>query len=266
MKLFYRKYGNGVPLIILHGLFGSSDNWVTIARQLEDSFTVYLPDLRNHGRSPHSSVHDYDSMRDDLFELVKELKLNKFFLAGHSMGGKVAVKFALKWPELIHGLLIADISPFKNESLTTSAYQLHSTIFKAILSTDISSVTSRDEANSMLSAGIPSGKIRSLVMKNLQRNDEKSFSWKLNAQALSDNFEKIIEGIDRRMYMTHRITGFPVIFLKGENSDYLPAEDLTDIQKIFPAAELVVVKNAGHWINADQPGEVIKNIKKLIDS
>src|SRR5512133_2376601 len=117
MKLFCRKYGNGPPLIILHGLFGSSDNWVTIAKNLSDSFTVYLPDQRNHGQSPHSDVHDYDSMRDDLFELVNDLSLKKFFLAGHSMGGKTAISFALKWPEMLNGLLIADISPFVNKSI-----------------------------------------------------------------------------------------------------------------------------------------------------
>ena len=111
MKLFFRKYGNGPPLVILHGLYGSSDNWVTIAKILSDSFTVYLPDQRNHGQSPHSDIHDYDSMRDDLLEFVRDQSINKFFLAGHSMGGKTAIAFALKWPEMLNGLLIADISP-----------------------------------------------------------------------------------------------------------------------------------------------------------
>ena len=101
MKLFFRKYGNGPPLVILHGLYGSSDNWVTIAKHLSDSFTVYLPDQRNHGQSPHSKIHDYDSMSDDLYELVNDLKLKKIFLAGHSMGGKTAISFALKWPEML---------------------------------------------------------------------------------------------------------------------------------------------------------------------
>ncbi len=112
MKLFYRKYGNGPPLIILHGLFGSSDNWVTIAKSLSEVFTVYLPDQRNHGLSPHSDIHDYESMSQDLSELAKDLSLKKFFLAGHSMGGKTAIAFAMSWPEMLNGLLIADISPF----------------------------------------------------------------------------------------------------------------------------------------------------------
>ena len=263
MKLFFRKYGKGLPLIILHGLFGSSDNWVTIARQLEDHFTVFLPDLRNHGHSPHSSTHDYDSMRDDLFELVKELELKKFFLAGHSMGGKVAIKFALKWPEMLHGLLVADISPFENKSNSSSAYLQHSTILKAILSTDISPASTRGEADALLSGDIPSGKIRSMIMKNLRRTDQNNFTWRINAQSLFDNLDKVIEGIDRQTYMSQQITGFPVIFLKGENSDYIPAEDFRDIQRIFPAAEITEIRNAGHWINADRPDEVIKYLKKL---
>ena len=113
MKLFYRKYGAGPSLIILHGLYGASDNWATIAKNLSERFTVYVPDQRNHGNSPHSDIHDYDSMRDDLYELAGDLKLKKFFLAGHSMGGKTAIAFAVKWPEMINGLLIADISPFE---------------------------------------------------------------------------------------------------------------------------------------------------------
>ena len=90
MKLFFRKFGNGPALIILHGLYGSSDNWVTIARDLADTFTVYLPDQRNHGQSPHNDRHDYGSMTGDLLELADDLRLEKFFLAGHSMGGKTA--------------------------------------------------------------------------------------------------------------------------------------------------------------------------------
>lgn len=266
MKLFYRKYGKGQPLIILHGLFGSSDNWVTIARKLSDDFTVYLPDLRNHGLSPHSSIHDYDSMSDDLMELVTDLSLMKVFLAGHSMGGKVAVRFAMKWPELLQGLLIADISPFANEDHSNSTYQQHFTILKTILSTDISKVSSREEADQLLSRDIHSERIRALVMKNLQRSDEKTFAWKINAGALLDNLGKIMEGIDRRVSPSQQIYGFPVIFLKGENSGYLPEEDLRDIRKIFPAAEFAVIRESGHWINAEKPDEVIRYLKQLKES
>jgi esterase len=264
MKLFYRKYGNGPPLIILHGLYGSSDNWVTIAKTLGDTFTVYLPDQRNHGQSPHSDIHDYDFMRDDIHELATDLKLKKFFLAGHSMGGKTAISFALKWPEMINGLLIADISPFVNENISHSVYNEHLTILRAILSIDLSGITSREKAESILKEKITSEKIRGFILKNLQRTSGNNFAWKINASSLLKNLDKIMEGIDRGEVFTHQITGFPVIFLKGADSDYLPEADYADIQKVFPAAEFVEVPDAGHWIHSDRPDEVIKNMRRLL--
>jgi pimeloyl-ACP methyl ester carboxylesterase len=264
MKLFYRKYGEGPPLIILHGLYGSSDNWASIAGKLADSFTIYLPDQRNHGQSPHSAIHDYDSMRDDIHELANDLNLNKFFLAGHSMGGKTAISFALKWPEMLNGLLIADISPFVSENTNQSAYIQHLTILKSILSVDLSKITSRAEAEAILKEMIHSEKIRGFILKNLKRGAGNSYSWKLNAQSLMNNLEKIMQGIDRPSGFSQQITGFPVIFLKGGDSDYLPESDYKDILKVFPAAEFAVAENAGHWIHSDRPDEVIRNLKKLL--
>ena len=264
MKLFYRKYGNGPPLIILHGLYGSSDNWTTIAKSLSDCFTVYLPDQRNHGRSSHDNIHDYDSMRDDLYEMVGDLKIDRLFIAGHSMGGKTAISFAMKWPEMIYGMLIADISPFINENVKHSAYNQHLTILKAMLSIDLSLISTRGEAESILSEKIPLEKVRNFILKNLQRTTGNNFIWKINASSLLNNLEKIMEGIDRQSYVNLHITGFPVIFLKGENSDYLPSGDFRDIQKVFPAAEFIEVTNAGHWIHADRPDVVINNLKKLL--
>jgi esterase len=264
MKLFCRKYGNGPPLIILHGLYGSSDNWVSIAKILGDSFTVYLPDQRNHGQSPHSNIHDYDSMRNDLFELAGDLKLKKFFLAGHSMGGKTAISFALKWPEMIYGLLIADISPFINENSKNPAYNQHLTILKTMLSIDLSVITSRREVESIVLEMIPDEKVRGLILKNLQRTSGNNFTWKINTSSLLNNLEKILEGIDRRVDVTYQITGFPVIFLKGKDSEYLPSGDFSDIQKVFPATVFTEVANAGHWIHSDQPEAIIKIIKGLL--
>jgi esterase len=264
MKLFCRKYGNGPPLVILHGLYGSSDNWVTIAKKLGGSFTVYLPDQRNHGHSPHSTVHDYESMRDDLFELAGYFALKKFFLAGHSMGGKTAISFALKWPEMLNGLLIADISPFAYENTVHSAYLQHLTILNAILSLDLASLSTRGEADKRLEEKIPDEKVRGLILKNLQRTDSNTFEWKLNASALLNNLDKIMQGINRETDYSQQVTGFPVIFLKGGDSDYILPGDFRAIRKIFPAAELIEVPGAGHWIQADKPDEVIKNLKSLL--
>jgi esterase len=266
MKLFYRKFGEGPPLIILHGLYGSSDNWVSIANKISDSFTVYLPDQRNHGQSPHSDTHDYNSMRDDLLEMVNELQIKKFFLAGHSMGGKTAIAFAARWPEMIYGMLIADISPFKDENIIKPEYNQHLTILKTILSTDLSKIRSRSEAESLLSEKISSEKIRGFILKNLQRNAGDIFTWKLNALSLFDNLDKIMEGIELKTEFSEPITGFPVFFLKGGYSNYLSSSDIDRIRKVFPAAELIVIHGAGHWIHADKPDEVIKYLRKLLDA
>jgi pimeloyl-ACP methyl ester carboxylesterase len=265
MKLFYRQFGEGPPLIILHGLYGSSDNWVSIAKKLSDSFTVYLPDQRNHGQSPHSEIHDYNSMRDDLFELVASLHIRKFFLAGHSMGGKTAMAFAVRWPEMINGLVIADISPFTNENNKLTVFKQHHTILKTILSINPATISSRAEAENLLTEKISSEKVRGFILKNLQRISGDKFAWKLNAQALFNNLDKIMEAIDLHDGSSHPITGFPVIFLKGSNSNYITASDVAAIRKVFPAAEFVVINGAGHWIHADKPDEVTNCLRKLLD-
>lgn len=263
MKLFLRSYGSGPPLFILHGLFGSSDNWISIARMIGENYTVYLPDLRNHGLSPHSDIMDYNAMRDDLLELADDLKVGKFFLAGHSMGGKAAISFALKWPEKLNGLLIADISPFVNEISGNMVYDQHNSILKAMLSLDLSDIHSRTEAESELIKMIGSEKIRGFILKNLQRTSGNNFIWKINAISLLKNLDRIMEGIDRNAFMNYQISGFPVIFLKGEDSDYIKHADYPEILKIFPAAEIKEISNAGHWLHADQPFEVARNLKLL---
>ncbi len=265
MKLFFRKYGSGPPLFILHGLYGSSDNWVTIAKNLGSRFTVYLPDARNHGHSPHSDEHDYDLMARDIYELTGELKIVKFFLAGHSMGGKTAISFAIRWPEKISGLLVADISPFTSGKEYHLFYNQHNTILNAILSVDLKSVRSRTGAEMILSQKIASEKIKGVIMKNLERETGNTFRWKINAPALLKNLENIMGGVAPSASSDYTTTGFPVIFLRGEESGYIPENDLADIKMLFPAAEIINVPGAGHWIHADRPDVVIANLLKLAE-
>lgn len=266
MKLFFRKYGSGPPLIILHGLYGSSDNWVSVAKSISDSFTVYLPDQRNHGQSPHSPFHDYDSMKEDLSEFVNELDLKKFFLAGHSMGGKTAVNYALSWPEKLYGLLVADISPLVSEDINSVAFNQHSEILNSIVSLNLSGIKSRDDVDALLSARIKPENTRQFIMKNLKREPDNSFSWKLNAIALLENLGRIMEGIGPGDGDIREITGFPVYFLKGEYSEYLPESDFIKIRKLFPAAEFTVIPRSGHWIHADNPEAIKKCLLKFLDN
>ena len=264
MKLFYRKYGAGPPLIILHGMYGFSDNWVSIAKTLATSFTIYLPDQRNHGQSDHNKLHDYQCMSNDLHEMVNEIGLKKFFLAGHSMGGKTAISFALQWPEMVEGLLVADISPFKSELNSDEFHGLHKNILETIISIDPSLITSRDQVDFILSNNIPSEKIRGFIMKNLERTSSDSFKWKLNAEALLSNLDSIMDGLPRPEQQAIQITGFPVIFLKAEESSYIPESDFKDIQKLFPAVEIRTIENSGHWIHVDRPDAVIEGLLNLL--
>jgi pimeloyl-ACP methyl ester carboxylesterase len=266
MKLFFRKYGNGPPLIILHGLYGSSDNWVTIARHLEKDFTVYLPDLRNHGQSPHSDIHDYNSMSNDILELTQDLRINKFFLAGHSMGGKVAVNFAMKWPEKINSLIIIDISPFRPQESEIRFYNEHRNILDTLLSADLSRINTRAGADSYFAGKLLSEKTRGFILKNLNRTGENAFSWKLNVKSLSDNLEKIVDGLPRPPAYLDPVTGFPVTFIKGADSEYLPDYEIITIKKLFPAADIITVQNAGHWVHADRPDAIIAILLKQLQA
>jgi pimeloyl-ACP methyl ester carboxylesterase len=203
-------------------------------------------------------------MRDDLFELANDLRLKKFFLAGHSMGGKTAISFALKWPEMLDGLLIVDISPFTNESSGNKVYSQNSAILNAILSLDLKKISNRNEADMLLSEKIPMEKERGLILKNLQRTINNTFMWKLNASSLLKNLDNIFKGIKRPTDFSQQISGFPVVFLKGSDSDYVTDRDYKDIRNVFPAADIIEVTGAGHWIQVDKPDEVVKYLKNLL--
>jgi len=264
MKLFYRKYGDGPPLVILHGLYGSSDNWVTLAKRISTHFTVYLPDQRNHGHSPHSDVHDYEAMGSDLFELAADLRLGKFFLAGHSMGGKTAVSFALRWPDMLEGLMVADISPFETKARYSEYYNQHISILNTLAKVDISQVISRAEIENLLAGKISSARIMGLVLKNIEKGTDGKYKWKNNNQALLKNIDFIMDSIVRDDGTIKSVTGFPVVFLKGDRSDYLPQEDHEKILRLFPAAEFRIIQNSGHWVHVDNPEAVISELKMLL--
>jgi len=258
MKLFFRKYGSGPPLIILHGLYGSSDNWVSMANSISDRFTVYLPDQRNHGQSPHSDIHNYGSMKKDLYELAEDLGISRFFLAGHSMGGRTAMAFAMSWPEKLYGLIIGDITPLSSDEKFSEAYSAHNQILDSVLSVDLEGIKSRDEINAALSHTIGSESIRGFIMKNLRRLQGERFTWKFNVPVLKSNLEEIIRGIEPGKYDFREVSGFPVIFLRGENSGYIIPDDYPGIRKFFPGAEFDMIPGAGHWIHADNP-EAVRN-------
>ena len=250
MKLFYRKYGEGQPIIILHGLFGISDNWVTIGKRLAANYEVYLLDQRNHGQSPHSDTFNYFAMVDDLFELISDHQLANPIIIGHSMGGKVAMKFALEYPAKVKKLIIVDMSIREYPARST-----HIDIINAMLSVDFSKITSRKEVDDLISAKIKNVRIRQFVLKNLYHINSTRFGWRINIQAVSDNLENVFEAVDSP-YPYEK----PALFVRAGLSHYVPDEDLKPIRKLFPKAEFITIEGASHWVHAEKPDELIKTI------
>lgn len=263
MDLYYREYGEGYPLIILHGLYGSSDNWISIAGKLSGSYRVILPDLRNHGRSSHDPLHSYEAMSKDLFELAVSLDIDRFILAGHSMGGKTAAYFARQWPEMLAGLVVIDISPFRAGTEKEISGGMHELILKKMDETDPSEIKDRKEADRMFRDISPSAKVRNFLLKNLHRNKKGAFEWRLNPGYLYDNLDNIYDGLDiPETGEVDTISGFPVFFLRAMESGYIREDDYEHIQRLFPAAEIIEVPGTSHWIHAEKPGLIIKLVKE----
>ncbi len=269
MELFYRKYGEaGPPLIIVHGLYGSGDNWIAIARELAAGFEVYVVDQRNHGQSPHTEIHDYPSMRDDLRDFMDGQGIDKAVLIGHSMGGKTIMSFALSWPERVQSLISIDIAPksYHNLALDSHAAANHARMIDAMLELDMSVAESREEVDLAIRPKIGSDRVRSFLLKNVRRDKEGAFYWRINLKALKDNLDPILDGLEVDSAIAEGgITGFPALFISGANSDYIKPEDLGLIRSIFPVADIVTIPNAGHWVHAEQPVLLVKTIKYFLD-
>lgn len=267
MDLYYRKYGNGPPLVIVHGLYGSSDNWVTIGKALAGQFTVYLIDQRNHGNSPHSREHNYDLMKQDLLSFLIGHNLNRTILAGHSMGGKTVMAFAADYPDRVAALIVMDIGPKNYTHLARGDSRTidHEQIVNALLNIDLEKITMREDAGELLAGTIPSSGIRSFLLKNLERNKDGSYAWKLNLEAIRDNLPVIMGGLEAEDLRNHRgISGFPVLFVRGEKSPYIPDEDIPVIKKMFPTADFVTIPGAGHWLHVEQPELLVKTLNYFL--
>ncbi|MFA5330033.1 MAG: alpha/beta fold hydrolase [Prolixibacteraceae bacterium] len=267
MQLFYRTEGAGTPLVIVHGLYGSSDNWLTVAKKLGEKFQVYSIDQRNHGRSPKSEVHDFEAMKNDLAEFFDAHNIEKAVLMGHSMGGKTAMCFAADYPERIEKLIVVDIAP-KDYFLLydESQYYLHNNILRAMLEIDFSRIESRKDVEIFLNERVDSVQIVQFLLKNVHRNKEThQFEWRLNAQVLYDNLDEIIKGVNARWFDDRiPIMNYPVLFIKGANSNYILPEDFPSIRRIYPDAEIIEIPDAGHWLHAEQPQLFMDAIWKFL--
>ncbi|MCX6258817.1 MAG: alpha/beta fold hydrolase [Bacteroidia bacterium] len=260
MKLFHRKYGSGPPLIIAHGLYGSSDNWVTVARLLSSYFSVWLIDQRNHGNSPHSSEHNYGLLKNDLLEFMDEQNISSAVLIGHSMGGKTVMYFAKDNPERVSALIVVDILPTSYPAGSINAKE-HQLIISSMMTLRLDMVSDRRDAEQKLMEYIRDRRTLRFLLKNLARSKDGRFSWKINLNAISDNMPELLTGFDLGKFdAMNNIMGFPVLFVRGSKSAYIPVESYPVIRRIFPFAEIVTISGAGHWLHAEQPDLFVKNL------
>ena len=245
MKLFFRQIGQGKPVIILHGLLGLSDNWVTFGRQLASDFEVFIPDLRNHGQSPHDPVFNFHVLVEDLRKLIKDLGLKKVNLIGHSLGGKTAMLFALKYPDLLDKLVIVDIAPRKYPPNPE-----HRMLIDAMLKVDLSSAHSRSDVDKQLEPNVHSLRLRQFVLKNIYWKNKNSLGWRLDLNVLNESMPSIMEEISSTKQFLN-----PVLLVRGGLSDYVKDHDLYEMVKLFPETLVKTLVNASHWVHVDAPEE-----------
>lgn len=263
MKLFFRKIGEGQPLIILHGLFGQSDNWNSFGKQFaEQGFAVYLADMRNHGLSPHSDVWNYQAMSDDIMELINDNQLaqsGKIIVLGHSMGGKVAMLFAMQHPELVEKLIVVDVAP--------KYYPPHhQDVISGLNAVDLNELKTRKEAEVILSKYINDFGTKQFLLKNLYWKESEgdpsvpdSFEWRFNLKVIGEQINKISEAIP-----LSSVCMFPTLFIRGSKSNYISDDDLRSIQNNFPNSTVKTIVDAGHWVHVEQPKEFLDSVIDFI--
>jgi len=253
MKLYFRKVGEkGPAIIILHGIFGSSDNWLGIAKSLSDKYQVFLVDQRNHGQSPWSDEFNYDVMAEDLLEFIHEHQLVKPIIIGHSMGGKVVMQFDLSYPTIAQKIVVVDIAP--------KFYPVHHTqILAGLNSINLATLASRTEANEYLKRFEEKEGVRQFLLKNLYRNSNQEFAWRINLKVITRN----IDVVGHELFVKNH-SNTHIYFIKGADSHYIQPEDHRYISEIFENFEIIEIPNAGHWVKADQPELFIKALEEIL--
>ncbi len=267
ITLNYKDFGQGEPVLILHGLFGTLDNWQTVAKELSAHFSVFIVDLRNHGRSPHTGgVFDYDVMAEDIAQFMQQNWIYQARVIGHSMGGKVAMQLALSYPDLVKKLVVVDIAP--------KAYRNgHDDVFAALFGLDLRTLKDRKEAEQFLMQKLNNdvGTVQ-FLLKNLsrkplidtpERGDDKnvkggSFEWKMNLQAIFDNYPYILKNVVGDSFPKE------TLFIRGGQSRYIKDADTEAIHALFPKAVVEIIEGAGHWVHADKPKELYESLMRFL--
>jgi pimeloyl-ACP methyl ester carboxylesterase len=244
MKLHYRKYGSGRPFIILHGIFGISDNWVSFGKRIAElGFEVYILDQRNHGRSPHHHAFTYYALVDDLVEFIEQQGIEMPVVLGHSMGGKVAMRYVLENPDSATALIVVDTS-----MRTYVSHTHHRSLIDAMKSVDFSIARSRKDVQKHMQKHIESPRIVQFLMKNLFWKEKDLLGWRINLDALDLNLEAMYDGV---FYSS--VFSRPTLFIRGGRSNYIKEEDIPAIKKNFNNADVLTIAEGTHWVHADEP-------------
>ncbi len=252
--LNHTKIGTGPELVILHGLFGSSSNWRTIANKLADDFTVYALDARNHGDSPWSDSMTYQEMAEDIAHFLDAQQIQNTNVIGHSMGGKTAMTFALNFPDRLNKLVIADITP-----KAYSHGDSHKYYIDTMRSLDLNQLSGRKQADLFLAEKLNEPKpIIQFLLQNLVFKNE-HYSWRINLPVLDQSLTTIMGPIS-----TSKSSKHPSLFLHGKNSNYVQPADHALINSVFENAVIKDVDNAGHWLHAEQPEQFTRLVKQFL--
>jgi esterase len=269
MNLFYRESGHGFPLVVLHGLYGSSDNWMGLTKQWAENYRVIAVDLRNHGASPKDVSHTYSDMVADLAWLFNDLQIESAHILGHSMGGKVAIAFAADYPELVKSLIVADISPrnYLTDPSSAIQYSFHKQLLTRLNSIDLKTIEKREQVESILKTFIPEAGIRMFILKSLHRNRNHEYDWKFNVPVLYKSLTHILSGVDASDYDDRiPITAYPVLFIKGGLSGYITSEDELLIKQMYPQAKIEQIEGATHWLHAEKPQKFNAIVTNFLNS
>ena len=252
MNLLYAKiFGENNPhLIILHGIFGLSDNWNSIGKKLSENFTVHMLDVRNHGKSFHSSEMNYPILANDIINYLDYHQIKKTHIIGHSMGGKITMQALLDNSDYFEKAVVIDIAPKKYSPK-------HNEVIVALQSLDLSTIKNRNEIDEQLSQFISSEFVRQWLMKSIYI-EENTYKFRFNLDAILSNYSVLSDTI---LVTKNTSSPIPTLFIKGENSDYIEwPNDLSSIESYFPNYQLTEIKNAGHWTQADKPMEVYETV------